>query len=32
MGVRAVGGGGVDSLPPKYLSESQIKSKKDKNG
>lgn len=28
MGVRVVGGGGVDSLPPKYLSESQIKSKR----
>lgn len=32
MGVRVVVVGGVDSLPPKYLSESQIKSKKDKNG
>lgn len=26
------GGSGVDSLTPKYLSESRIKSKKDKNG
>lgn len=26
------GGGGVASLTPKYLSESRIKSEKDKNG